>query len=83
MSSPVKPIFLGEKIVEYGSLLLSTPVNPIFLGEKIVEDGSLLLSTPINPIFLILPHLIKAERNVPLEDLLDDPNFPHLHMIAK
>jgi hypothetical protein len=25
---------------------------------------------------------MKAERNVPLEDLLDDPDFPHLHMIA-
>jgi len=48
-----------------------------FIGERVVEDGSLLLSTPIDPTFLILPYLISAERNVPLDDLLDDPAFEH------
>jgi len=53
-----------------------------FIGERIVDDGSLLLSTPVDPTFIILPSLIRAERNVPLEDLLDDPKFPHLNKIA-
>jgi len=53
-----------------------------FLGDRIVDDGSLLLSTPVDPTFIILPSLIRAERNVPLEDLLDDPKFPHLDKVA-
>jgi len=53
-----------------------------FIGDAVIEDGSLILSTPVNPIFIILPFLIKADKNVPLEDLLDDPEYPNLHEIA-
>lgn len=48
-----------------------------FIGNRVVEDGSLLLSTRIDPTFLILPYLISAEKNVPLEDLLEDPEYKH------
>jgi len=54
-----------------------------FIGERIVEDGTLMVSTPVDPTFIILPYLISAERNVPLEDLLDDVDFPHLQDISK
>jgi len=53
-----------------------------FVGELVVADGSLLLSTPIDPTFLVLPYLIKAERNMPLADVLDDDKFPHLYKVA-
>jgi len=54
-----------------------------FIGDAVVEDGSLILSTPVNPIFIILPFLIRADKNVPLEDLLDDPEYPNLHEISR
>eukprot|EP00088_Acartia_fossae_P001979 TRINITY_DN1077_c0_g1_i5.p1 TRINITY_DN1077_c0_g1~~TRINITY_DN1077_c0_g1_i5.p1 ORF type:complete len:299 (+),score=71.69 TRINITY_DN1077_c0_g1_i5:52-948(+) len=60
----------------------SEPNRAWFVGDRVVEDGSLILSTPINPVFIILPFLIKAERNVPLEDLLDSAEYPELHQIA-
>jgi len=53
-----------------------------FIGDRIVEDGSLLLSTPVDPTFIILPYLMKADKNVPLDDLLDDPDFPHFQFIS-
>lgn len=53
-----------------------------FIGDAVVEDGSLILSTPVHPIFIILPFLIKADKNVPLEDLLDDTEYPNLHEVA-
>jgi len=54
-----------------------------FIGDRIVDDGSLLLSTPVDPTFIILPYLMSAERNVPLEDLLDDQEFPNLQYITR
>ena len=41
-----------------------------------VADGRLLLATPVNPIFLLLPLLQKQERLVPLDQLLEDSDFP-------
>jgi len=53
-----------------------------FIGDLVVEDGSLMISTPVNPVFIILPFLIKSERNVPLEDLLENDEYSHLHELA-
>jgi len=47
-----------------------------FLGHRILQDGKLLLATPVNPVFLVLPYLAKAERLVPLDQMLEDADFP-------
>ena len=46
-----------------------------FLGEKVVSDGRMILVTPVNPVFLILPYIIKAERLVPLDQMVTDEEF--------
>lgn len=47
-----------------------------FIGDTIQSDGKLYITSPIDASYLILPYLMKATQNVPLEDLLDDPDFP-------
>jgi len=58
------------------------PNRSWFIGDLVVDDGSLMITTPVNPVFIILPFLIKTERNVPLEDLLENDEYSHLHEIA-
>jgi len=47
-----------------------------FIGETIQSDGKLYITSPVDASYLILPYLMKATKNVPLEDLLDDVEFP-------
>ena len=47
-----------------------------FVGDKLVSDGRLFLASPVHPVFLLLPYLAKAERLVPLDQLLEDDQFP-------
>jgi len=47
-----------------------------FIGSKVVSDGRIFLVTPVNPVFLVLPYLTKAERLVPLDQMLQDDEFP-------
>ena len=48
-----------------------------FIGDKVVQDGKLMLVTPINPVFLAIPYMIKAERLVPLDQMLQDEEYKH------
>jgi len=52
-----------------------------FLGEKISSDGRILLATKVDPRFLLLPYLAKAERLVPLPEMLEDDEYPALERI--
>jgi len=47
-----------------------------FIGSKVVSDGRIFLTTPVNPVFLALPYLAKAARLVPLDQMLEDSEFP-------
>jgi len=47
-----------------------------FIGSKVVPDGRIFLVTPVNPVFLVLPYLIMAERLVPLDQMLQDDQYP-------
>ena len=47
-----------------------------FIGSKVVSDGRIMLVTPVNPLFLLLPYIIKAERLVPLDQMLQDEQYP-------
>jgi len=47
-----------------------------FIGSKVVSDGRIFLTTPVNPVFLALPYLAKAEKLVPLDQMLEDSEFP-------
>lgn len=53
-----------------------------FVGDTVVSDGKLYIATPFNPTYLILPYLMKADRNVPLDHLLDDEQFPGMQRLA-
>lgn len=52
-----------------------------FLGEKISSDGRILLATKVDPRFLLLPYLAKAERLVPLPEMLEDDDYPALERL--
>jgi len=54
-----------------------------FVGDTVQSDGKLYLCNIYNPIYLILPYLIKAPRLTPLEQTLEDPQFPHTHLLAE
>lgn len=47
-----------------------------FIGSKVVSDGRIFLATPVNPVFLALPYLAKAKKLVPLDQMLEDSEFP-------
>ncbi|XP_034238349.1 ribonuclease H2 subunit B isoform X2 [Thrips palmi] len=47
-----------------------------FVNDTVNEDGKLLLSTPFDPLFLVVPYLAKATATVPLDQLLQDDQFP-------
>ncbi|XP_076060496.1 ribonuclease H2 subunit B [Oratosquilla oratoria] len=53
-----------------------------FIGENVQSDGRLFLTTPVDVTFLILPYLMKATQNVPLEQLLEDEDFPGVSKLA-
>ncbi|XP_018019661.1 ribonuclease H2 subunit B [Hyalella azteca] len=53
-----------------------------FMGESIISDGKIYLGTPYNAVYLILPYLMKAEQNVPLDQLLEDEEFPSAIQLA-
>ena len=46
-----------------------------FIGDKIVSDGRMMMATQVNPIFLTLPYIMKAERLVPLDQMLQDDDY--------
>jgi len=52
-----------------------------FIGSKVVSDGRLLLTTVMNPLFLVIPYLVKASKLVPLDQMLEDTEFPLLEEI--
>ena len=51
------------------------------IGSKLVSDGRMLVSTPVNPLFILLPYIRKAEKLVPLDQMLEDEEFPHTESI--
>jgi len=46
------------------------------IGEKLVADGRIFLATPVHPVLLLLPYLYQAERLVPLDQLIEEAEFP-------
>jgi len=46
------------------------------IGEKLVADGRIFLATPVHPVLLVLPYLYQAERLVPLDQLIEETEFP-------
>ena len=46
-----------------------------FIGSRVVADGKMYFATPINPVFLLLPYIIKAEKLVPLDQMVEDDQF--------
>jgi len=53
-----------------------------FIEETVQSDGKLYLATIFNPIYIVLPYLIKAEKLVPLDQLLEDEEFPFTHQLS-
>ncbi|KAK3862778.1 hypothetical protein Pcinc_031388 [Petrolisthes cinctipes] len=53
-----------------------------FLGETVQCDGKLYVTTPVDVTYLVLPYLTKATVSVPLDHLLDDPDFPAISCLA-
>ncbi|KAK7085390.1 Ribonuclease H2 subunit B, partial [Halocaridina rubra] len=53
-----------------------------FIGETVQSDGKLYIVSPVDVSFLILPYLMKAEKNVPLDHLLEDSEFPDISHLA-
>jgi len=86
----VKIINLRHPKTEKGTSFLVNPTNnkifevlsyeeehrSWFIGNKVVSDGRIFMSTPVNPVFLALPYLAKAEKLVPLDQMLEDSEFP-------
>jgi len=46
------------------------------IGERLVADGRIFLATPVHPVLLVLPYLYQAERLVPLDQLIEETEFP-------
>ncbi|KAB7504483.1 Ribonuclease H2 subunit B [Armadillidium nasatum] len=53
-----------------------------FFRGNVLSDGSIKIVTPYNPVFLILPYLLKADKNIPLDHLLEDEKYPDTHLLA-
>nr|XP_053650311.1 ribonuclease H2 subunit B-like isoform X1 [Cherax quadricarinatus] len=53
-----------------------------FIGETIQSDGRLYIISPVDVSYLILPYLMEATKNIPLDHLLEDPDFPSLSKLA-
>jgi len=53
-----------------------------FVGDTVQSDGKLYLCNVYNPIYIILPYLIKAPRLTPLDQTLEDPQFPLTPLLA-
>ncbi|XP_068206787.1 ribonuclease H2 subunit B [Palaemon carinicauda] len=53
-----------------------------FLGSKVMSDGRLYLVSPVDIIYLVLPYLMKAERNIPIDHLLEDADYPDIHHLG-
>ena len=53
-----------------------------FLGERVASDGRLYLVTRMDPLFLVLPYLARAERLVPLSQMLDDDLYPSTDVLS-
>ena len=52
-----------------------------FIGSKVVGDGRMLLGTPVNPLFLLLPYMRKSEKLVPLDQMIEDEDYPETENI--
>ena len=52
-----------------------------FIGSKVVADGRMLVATPVHPLYLLLPYIRKAEKLVPLDQMLEDEEFPETESI--
>jgi len=46
------------------------------IGERLMADGRIFLATPVHPVLLVLPYLYQAERLVPLDQLIEEAEFP-------
>jgi len=47
-----------------------------FIGSKVVADGRIFLATQVNPVFLALPYIVQAKKLVPLDQMLEDSEYP-------
>jgi len=91
----VKVVKLRHPNSDQGSSFLINPTNhqmfemlsveedhrSWFIGSKVVSDGRVFLATPVNPVFLALPYLIKAPKLVPLDQMLEDSEYPEVEEI--
>lgn len=53
-----------------------------FIGETVQSNGKLYLVSPVDVTYLILPYLMQADKNVPLDHLLIDPDYPEISHLA-
>ncbi|XP_045581570.1 ribonuclease H2 subunit B isoform X2 [Procambarus clarkii] len=53
-----------------------------FIGETIQSDGRLYITSPVDVSYLILPYLMQATKNIPIDHLLEDPDFPAISYLA-
>ncbi|XP_042222676.1 ribonuclease H2 subunit B-like isoform X2 [Homarus americanus] len=53
-----------------------------FIGETIQSDGRLYIMSPVDVTYLVLPYLMKATQNIPIDHLLVDPEFPAISHLA-
>ncbi|KAK3925836.1 Ribonuclease H2 subunit B [Frankliniella fusca] len=54
-----------------------------FIDDTVKQDGRLQLSTPFDPLFLVVPYLAKATATAPLEQLLQDEQYPETNRLLK
>jgi len=54
----------------------------LFINQTIKSDCKMFLSTKVDPLFLILPYLRKSARCSPLDQTLDDQEFPNIQRVV-
>jgi len=52
-----------------------------FLEERVIPDGGIYLSSPVSPLLLALPYMAKADKLVPLDQVLEDDDCPRTDSI--
>ena len=54
-----------------------------FVDETIESNGNIFMAAHVDPLLILLPYLMGGERPVPLDHLVKDEEFPHIHMLTK
>ena len=74
-------LYNSEEKTLYEMMSFTEEHRSWFVGNKVVGDGRMLLSTPVNPLFLLLPFMIKSEKLVPLDQMVEDDDYPETESI--